>query len=205
MKKIVAFVVRHGETNLNKNNDFRGDLDVDINAEGQKQAEQLVPFFANRQFSGAYGSSRKRVQQTLQPLLDEKGMKLKPLKSLDSLDTGEFAGKPKDEENLKELKWYREHPEETIPGGEKVANFRSRVDAKLMQLISKGESGDKPVIIGVHGSVIKELGRLLHHDMDYAKVEPGGVVAIFKSPQGYTAEPILKDSSEEPEEIYAGS
>jgi broad specificity phosphatase PhoE len=205
MKKIVAFFVRHGETDLNKKNDFRGDLDVDINEEGQKQAEQLVPFFANRQFSAAYGSTRKRVEQTLRPLLESKGMAMKPLKALDSLDTGEFAGKPKDKENLKELKWYREHPEETIPGGEKVATFQKRTDAKIMQLIHKGESSNKPVLVGVHGSVIKELGRLLHDDMDYSKVEPGGVVAVFKSPQGYTAEPILKDSSQEPEEIYAGS
>jgi alpha-ribazole phosphatase len=205
MKKIVAFFVRHGETDLNKNNDFRGDLDIDINEEGKKQAQQLVPFFANRQFSAVYGSTRKRVAQTLEPLLKEKGLVMKPLKALDSLDTGEFAGKPKDEENLKEMKWYREHPEETIPGGEKVKSFRKRVDAKIMQLIHKGESSSKPVLVGIHGSVVKELGRFLEGSMDAAKVEPGGVVAVFKSPNGYTAEPILKDSSKEPEEISAGS
>jgi len=205
MKKIVAFFVRHGETDLNKNNDFRGDLDVDINADGQKQAEQLVPFFANRQFSAVYGSTRKRVHQTLEPLLKDKNMTMKPLKALDSLDTGDFAGKPKDDENLKELKWYRNHPEETIPGGEKVKNFRKRVDAKIMQLIHKGESASSPVLVGIHGSVVKELGRFLEGDMDAAKVEPGGVVAVFKSPSGYTAEPLLKDSSDIPEEINAGS
>lgn len=204
MKKIVAFFVRHGETILNKNNDFRGDLDVDLDDDGRKQAAALVSFFAHRQFSGVYGSSRKRVAQTLQPLLEAKNMKMKPLKALDSLDTGEFAGKPKDKENLKELKWYRNHPEETIPGGEKVSVFQRRVDAKIMQLIHKGESGDKPVLIGAHGSIIKELGRLLHNDMDYSKVDPGGVVAVFKSPQGYTTEPILNDNTEQ-DEVYAGS
>jgi broad specificity phosphatase PhoE len=204
MKKIIAFFVRHGETDLNKSNDFRGDLDIDLNEEGRKQAAALVPFFANRQFSGIYGSSRKRVIQTLQPLLDAKKMKMKSMKALDSLDTGEFAGKPKDKENLKELAWYKNHPEETIPGGEKVANFRSRVDAKIMQLINKGESGSKPVLVGAHGSVMKELGRLLHNDWDYTKVDPGGVAAIFKSPSGYTAEPLLHDNSDQ-EEPYAGS
>jgi broad specificity phosphatase PhoE len=204
MKKIVAFFVRHGETDLNKNNDFRGDLDVPLNAEGEQQAAALVPFFKNKSFSGAYGSTRTRVAQTMKPLMDDKGMTMKPLKSLDSLDTGEFAGKPKDKENLKELKWYREHPEETIPGGEKVKNFRGRVDAKIMQLIHKGESGSKPVIVGVHGSVIKEINRLLHDDMDNAKVEPGGVLAVFKSPAGYSVEALLKPA-DEPEEVYAGS
>jgi broad specificity phosphatase PhoE len=204
MKKIVAFVIRHGDTNLNKNNEFRGDLDIDLNDEGKKQAADLVPFFKNKKFSGIYGSTRKRVAQTLAPLLKDKHAKMKPLKAIDSLDTGELAGQPKSEENLKELKWYREHPEETIPGGEKVAGFRKRVDNKMMDLIHKGESSPKPVLIGAHGSIVKEIGRLLHDDMDHAKVEPGGVVAIFKSPNGYSAEPIFKPAKE-PEEVYAGS
>jgi broad specificity phosphatase PhoE len=204
MKKIIAFFIRHAETDMNKNNDFRGDLDIPINAEGEKQAAALVPFFKNKEFSGAYGSTRLRVAQTMEPLLESKGMKMKPLKALDSLDTGEFAGKPKDKENLKELKWYREHPDEEIPGGEKVGDFRGRVDAKIMSLLHKGESGTKPIIAGVHGSVIKEINRLLHDDMDYAKVEPGGVLAIFKSPTGYSAEALLKPA-DEPEEVYAGS
>jgi broad specificity phosphatase PhoE len=133
---------------------------------------------------------------------------MKPLKALDSLDTGEFAGKPKDKENLKELKWYREHPEEPIPGGEKVQKFRDRVDAKIMQLLHKGESSSKPILVGVHGSITKELGRYLEGDMEACHVEPGGVIAVFTNPQshsGYTAEPILHDSEETPEEIAAGS
>lgn len=204
MKKIIALVVRHGETDLNKKNEFRGDLDVSLDADGERQAQELAAFFKGRNFSGIYGSTRKRVKQTLDPILKERKARMRPLKSLDSLDTGELAGQPKSEENLKELKWYREHPQETIPGGEKVSGFRKRVDGKMLDLIHRGESGDRPVLIGAHGSIVKEIGRLLHGDMDHAKVEPGGVVAIYKSPNGYSAEPIFKPAKE-PEEVYAGS
>jgi probable phosphoglycerate mutase len=204
MKKIVALVIRHGETSLNKNNEFRGDIDVPLDADGLKQAEELGAFFKGKKFSGVYGSTRKRVKQTLDPILKENKLKMRPLKSLDSLNTGELAGQPKSEENLKELKWYREHPQETIPGGEKVAGFRKRVDSKMLDLIHRGESSNAPVLIGAHGSIVKEIGRLLHDDMDHAKVEPGGVVAIYKSPSGYSAEPIFKPANE-PEEVYAGS
>ena len=127
MKKAICFFVRHGETDLNKNNDFRGDLDVPLNEEGEQQAAALVPFFKNKKFSGMYGSTRKRVAQTMKPLMDAKDMTMKPLKALDSLDTGEFAGKPKDKENLKELKWYREHPEKEIPGGEKALSLKKSI------------------------------------------------------------------------------
>jgi broad specificity phosphatase PhoE len=189
---------------FNKKNDFRGDLDVSINEEGQEQAEELVPFFANRKFSSAYRSSRKRTKETLKPLMEAKQMRSKVLKDLDSLDTGDLAGKPKSKKNLKLLKYYRNNPDETIPGGEKVQDFRDRVDPKIMSLIHKGESGSKPVVACVHGSIIKEIGRFLHGDMDYVKVEPGGVVGIFKSPSGYEAQPLFKESKES-EEVYAGS
>lgn len=211
MKKIVAYVVRHADTDLNNENKFRGDLDIPINDTGKQQAKEVAEFFRGRSFNGMYGSTRKRVRQTLEPLMEQTGIEMKPMEALDSLDTGDFAGEPKSIENLKELKWYREHPEKTIPGGEKVANFRDRVDSKLIDLIHRGESGDKPVLIGAHGSIIKEIGRLLNHDMDHAKVQPGGVVAIYRSPQtsadspsGYSAEPIFKPT-QEPEEVYAGS
>jgi probable phosphoglycerate mutase len=204
MKKIIALVIRHGDTDLNDKNEFRGDLDIDLNDKGREQAKELAAFFKGKKFNGVYGSTRKRVKQTLNPILKENKIKMRPLKSLDSLDTGELAGQPKSKENLKELKWYREHPQETIPGGEKVAGFRKRVDSKMLDLIHRGESSNAPVLIGAHGSIVKEIGRLLHDDMDHAKVLPGGVVAIYKSPSGYSAEPIFKPANE-PEEVYAGS
>jgi probable phosphoglycerate mutase len=204
MKKIICLVVRHADTDLNDSNKFRGDLDIDINDKGRQQAKEVAAFLKGRNFSGVYGSTRKRVKQTLDPILKERKIKMRALKSLDSLDTGELAGQPKSEENLKELKWYRQHPQETIPGGEKVAGFRKRVDNKMLDLIHRGESGSLPVLIGAHGSIVKEIGRLLHDDMDHAKVLPGGVVAIYKSPSGYSAEPIFKPA-DEPEETYAGS
>jgi broad specificity phosphatase PhoE len=203
-KRLIAYFVRHGDTDLNDKNEFRGDLDVDLNDKGREQAQRLVSLFANRKFSGAYGSSRKRVEQTLHPLLESKGMKMKVLSELDSLDTGDFAGEPKSKKNLDELKWYREHPDEQIPGGETVRNFRNRVDGKVLQVLHKGEDGSKPVLIGAHGSIIKEIGRLLHGDMDHAKVDPGGVVGIYASPAGYSAEALVGER-DEPEEVYAGS
>ena len=48
MKKIIAFFVRHGETDLNKKDEFRGDLDVPLDKDGEQQAAALVPFFKNK-------------------------------------------------------------------------------------------------------------------------------------------------------------
>lgn len=205
--RVVAYFIRHGETDLNKSNEFRGDLDVGLNAEGQKQAEDLVPAFAGRRFSAAFSSSRARTKQTLAPLLASKGMEATTLRDLDSLDTGDFSGLPKNEKNKKEMQWYRDHPDVQIPGGEKVREFRHRVDPAIFRIIKIGEQSDLPVIVGAHGSILKELCRLLHGDMHAARVEPGGVIGVFKSPYGYVAKALLNGTDKDvpPEDLQPGS
>src|SRR6266704_3208557 len=131
--QIVAFFIRHGDTDFNEKEGpghqerFRGDLDIPLNEAGHKQAEALVPYFAAREFSAAFHSSRQRTAQTLEPLMAAKGMKAITVPKLDSLNTGDFTGLPKTEKNKKKLEWYRENPDVVIPGGESVDHFRKRV------------------------------------------------------------------------------
>lgn len=208
--QIVAFFIRHGDTDLNeskgpqKEERFRGDLDVPLNEDGHRQAEELVPYFAAREFSAAFHSGMQRTAQTLEPLMEAKGMKATEVEGLDSLDTGDFSGLPKTDGNKKKLEYFRAHPDERIPGGEKVNEFRDRVDPKLMTAIKIGEEAGKPTVTCIHGSVMRELSRLLHDDYNRVKVEPGGVVGVFKSPNGYEAKALLKEKQDE-EEIRAGS
>ncbi len=208
--QIVAFFIRHGDTDFNEKEGpghqerFRGDLDIPLNEAGHKQAEELVPYFAAREFSAAFHSGMQRTAQTLEPLMDAKGMESIKVEGLDSLDTGDFSGLPKTEKNKKKLEWFRQNPNEVIPGGESVRSFRERVDPKIMTVIKIGEEAGKPTVASVHGSVMREISRLLHDDYNKVKVEPGGVVGIFKSPNGYEAKALLKESQTE-EDIRAGS
>jgi broad specificity phosphatase PhoE len=214
MQQIVAFFIRHGETDFNERSEqanpdgaeerFRGDLDIPLNNLGQQQAEELVPYFAAREFSSAYHSGMQRSKQTLEPLMKDKGMEASAIEGFNGLDTGDFSGQPKTEKNKKKLEWYRENPSVTIPGGESVQDFRDRVDPKLLKAIQIGDEAGKPTAVCAHGSVMRELSRLLHDDYNRVKVEPGGVIGIFKSPYGYEAKALLKDSQAE-EDIRAGS
>lgn len=210
MKKIVAFFVRHGETDLNDppNGDkerFRGDADVLLNDSGKKQAESLVPLFNAREFSAAFHSGMQRTAQTLEPLMKAKGMEAHKIDGLNSLNTGDFTGLPKNEENKKKLEYYRTHPSVRIPGGESVNEFRKRVDPRLMRIIRLGEDAGKPTIAAMHGSIMREISRLLcGGDYNAVKVDPGGVVAIYKDENGYSAVPILRENLAE-EDIQPGS
>lgn len=207
--RIVAFFIRHALTDFNKQENgekekFRGDADIPLNEEGKQQAEQLVPLFNAREFSSAFHSGMQRTAQTLEPLMKSKNMKSVEVEKLDSLDTGDFTGLPKTKENKEKLEWYRENPKVKIPGGESVANFRNRIDPRLMRIIKQGDEAGKPTIACVHGSVVKELSRMMTGDYDTLKVDPGGVVAVYKTPFGYFGKPIVKENPAG-EDILPGS
>ena len=200
----VAYFVRHGDTDMNDEDVFRGDYDPPLNEHGNSQAKLLVQFFHNVEPSAIYHSSRLRTKQTIDHIAKSKGLKPILTKDLDSLDTGNFAGKPKDKENNRKMKWYREHPDAKIPGGQTVREFQNNADDAFARLLKEGDQG-KPIIAGVHGSIVKELGRYLHGDIKAAHVEPGGVVGVYKLPNGaYVAKPLL-DENDGDEELALDS
>ncbi len=196
----VAYFVRHGDTDLNDKDVFRGDEDIPLNEKGRAQAENLIRFFRHNKFSRIYCSDRKRVRQTLAPLAKDKGMRLIILPNIESLNTGDFTNYRKTKENIAAIQWYSRHPEIQIPGGESFHEFRERVDPQLWRAIKTGEDSERPVVIGVHGSILKELHRLLYGTtIPKARVATGGVEAVFKSAHGYEAIPILGKKDKEDE------
>jgi broad specificity phosphatase PhoE len=193
--KLAALFVRHGETGLNKEKAFRGPLDVELNEEGKKQAEELRDFLKDVSFSSAFRSDKKRTKQTAKIALEGRNIKAKKVKQLDSYDVGDLAGQPKNDENMAIVKHYQDNPDEVIPGGESLNKFRKDADPKIMMVIKRGAEASEPAVAFVHSSIIHELSHLLHGDHQLVKVRPGGVVAVFKTPSGeYKAAAILKES-----------
>lgn len=207
MLKPVAYFVRHGSTELNDQGKFRGPLNVSLDDKGRKQAEELANFLKTRKFSAAYHSSKKRTKETLEPILEKSQSDVKPklVRDFDPFNVGELAGKPKNKENLDTIRYYQEHPEEKIPGGERLNDFRKRVDPKIKMALKKGESSKYPTLSVVHSSIVHELSHLLHGDHNKVKVEPGGVVGVYKDdehPSGYRAIALLKEIKH-PEDIVS--
>jgi len=195
--RAVAYFVRHGSTKLNDAGKFRGPLDVDLDENGQKQTKDLADYFKGRSFSAAFHSSKKRAKQTIIPIIKKSArpkMKPKMVKDFDALNVGDFAGQPKSPENLEAIKHYQEHMDEKIPGGERIQDFRARTDPKIMMAIRKGDEAGEPTISAVHSSTIHEVSHLLHGDHNKVKVQPGGVVGVFKTPNGYKAKALFRES-----------
>jgi probable phosphoglycerate mutase len=203
--KIVAFFIRHGETDLNQADAFRGDIDIPLNENGLQQAADLPNYLAAYKLSALFHSGMKRTAQTLEPLAKAKNLTSTGIKDFNSLDTGDFSGLPKNEENRDKMAYYRENPEEVIPGGESVQAFRDRVDPLISKVITIGEESGAPAAAAIHGSVMREISRLFDKSYDSLKVEPGGIIGIFKSQDGYKVQPLVKESKDEEDMDRPGS
>ena len=71
MGKLV--IVRHGQSEWNKENRFTGWIDVDLAEKGKEEAIQAGKILKGMTFDHAFSSDLKRAQNTLKLILEETG------------------------------------------------------------------------------------------------------------------------------------
>ena len=123
-------LARHGETQWNVEEVFRGRIDVGLNENGIKQAELLAKYLSNLRIDGIYSSPLKRALKTAEVIAGHHGLEVKVAPGLIDLDYGKWQGLPHQEvkNNYKELyaEWLS-HPDQVkIPGGESLNDVRER-------------------------------------------------------------------------------
>lgn len=191
--KVAAYFIRHGTTNLNQEKKFRGPLNPDLDAEGRKDARALKSRFSNVDTGNVYTSSKTRSKETAHTIFGKKPVESTP--SLDAWNVGFLAGKPK-ADNEDTIQHYQQNPDEKIPEGESLNDFRSRVHPTIKKALKEGVKG-KPSAVVTHSSVIHELGNMLHGDHKAALVDPGGVVEVTHDGKKYHTRVVHKPDGKE--------
>src|SRR6201985_2209086 len=93
------YIVRHGQTDLNKQGIVQGrGMNTDLNDEGRMQALQFFEAYKGVPFDKIYISKLKRTQQSIQQFIDL-GIPFEKLAGLDELAWGIHEGQPATTEN----------------------------------------------------------------------------------------------------------
>ena len=154
MKKI--YFVRHGETEGNRENLFRGRADFPLNENGRKQAYALREVLSDVTFDKVFSSPLSRASETAQIVAPKNKILIDEL--LQNMDVGEWAGHKKDE--IKEkypAKWkeWAYKPEKMVfPGGESIEELYKRCNSFIEKL--KDVEGENILVVS-HRSVMKAL------------------------------------------------
>ena len=190
-----AYIVRHGETELNASNCFRGWENPALNDAGLEAAQIIGNFFSYERIGRLLSSDLDRALQTAEAILLSGAVQdgyVSPDFNLRPWGIGNFAGCEKTEKEQKRLQRYIDNPLEKIPDGESLQDFRDRQEQSLLQYIFSPVDG-LPTVIVTHTSNLTYLAEFVDlqngedpsrdpevHDL----VEPGGIVAVFVDTNG---------------------
>jgi broad specificity phosphatase PhoE len=154
------FLVRHGETDHNRNNLALGRADVPLNETGLRQAEALAGALAKEEIAAVYSSPLQRALTTAAPIAAAHGLEVMSEDALIEMDVGEMDGLAFSEvrEKFPGLleRWRGEDgPEQPMGGGERLIDVRERAWAALGRIAPEHE--DEGVCVVTHNFVILAL------------------------------------------------
>jgi broad specificity phosphatase PhoE len=154
-----VYLVRHGTTEWNREEIFRGRVDCGLNAAGRAEATAVAAYFEGVELEGIYTSPLARAAETAAAIAVGRGMEVVSDPAFIDLDFGEWQGHPLKEvrEKYPELyRAWRERPQEvTFPGGENLDQVRERAWEGLLKVVR--ENPDRTVVIVSHRVITKVL------------------------------------------------
>ena len=154
-------LIRHGETDWNKEGRFQGQIDIPLNKEGKDQANKASKYLQKIKFTKAFSSSMKRPLETAQIVLGNKNkIKIKKLDNLVEISHGLWEGKLEKEIKLnwpELLKDWHNKPESVLmPEGESIKQVSERSISEWKKICQSQEANDITLVVA-HDAVNKTL------------------------------------------------
>jgi len=143
-------LVRHGETDWNKQEIFRGRMDVNLNQNGIKQAEAIGEELKERKLDVVYSSPLSRAQLTAKIIADYHNLEVNVEQGFVDLNYGKWQGISHEDVKAQypELYalWQKQPHLVKFPAGECLDDVRHRTINTLEKIISKHNSDTVAIV-----------------------------------------------------------
>jgi probable phosphoglycerate mutase len=148
-------MVRHGETNWNRDNRFQGHADPPLNETGRRQARALARDLRDDRLSALYTSPLQRAAETAAIVARELELEVRLLEALREVDVGSWSGLTRAEVEDRFPEGYRRWLDygHGWDDGETYADLGRRVLAGLVE-IAATHPGER-VLAVTHGGPIR--------------------------------------------------
>ena len=150
-------LARHGETEWNVEEVFRGRIDVELNETGLRQAELLAEYLSNRKIDAIYSSPLRRALKTAEIIARYHKLRVEITPGLIDCDFGQWQGL-----NLQEVKdryqelyaaWVNSPHLVKIPDGESLEEVRERA----LNLVNEAVARHKGRVVLVSHRVVNKV------------------------------------------------
>lgn len=152
-------LVRHGQTEWNRIERFRGRVDLDLNATGLEQAQKTAIHIRNRwNPDRIFSSPLKRAFQTALAISEALCLPVEPSPALIDMDYGNWQGLTPEEAKLRwpdEIdSWFQRPERAAIPNGENLTEVQRRSISFVQSLADNHP--DKTLVLVSH-TVVNRL------------------------------------------------
>ncbi|MBT9177557.1 MAG: Phosphoserine phosphatase 1 [Firmicutes bacterium] len=157
---LTVLLVRHGETDHNKNNIMQGHLDVPLNDTGRAQAKHLARHLASRyRIEHIYSSPLLRAFSTAEIIAAKQQCPITAAAELRELDVGLWQGLTLDEGRLSHpTVWEKLHADTLYtrrPSGESYWDLYQRTTTWLASILPHHSLGT--ICLVTHGGCVRTL------------------------------------------------
>ena len=150
-------LVRHGETDWNREHRFQGHADPPLNEVGRAQALELAAALAAESFTRIYSSPLVRARETAEILAASRGLSVEPHDALKEVDVGSWSGMTVSEVESRFPDGYRRWVESRSgwEDGETFEELGRRVVSGVLALAAQDDGA--ALLAVTHGGPLRTL------------------------------------------------
>ena len=156
----IWMLVRHGETEWNKQHRIQGHADAPLNATGIEQARRLASRLADVRIDAVYSSDVSRTRKTAEIIAEGRGIGVREFSELRERNYGRWEGVTQEEWQATDPEgfahWKRSPDTYTPPGGESLDEVLARTSRAAEHIKEQHLSDDSIVVVG-HGAALLVL------------------------------------------------
>jgi broad specificity phosphatase PhoE len=153
------YLIRHGQTEWNRRQTFRGIIDIPLNERGHREAEAILEAMKDNNISAIYTSPLRRSMETAKPIEKFFHLKIFPVKGLIDINYGDWQGLTIDDvkKRYKEQynQWVKTPNLIRFPNGETLDEVQERSFCAFKDIVK--ENPGKTIVIIPHRVINKVL------------------------------------------------
>ena len=175
---MIVYLLRHGETDWNKEKKIQGCTDIPINEYGRELARKTREGLKDTFFDFCLCSPLGRARETASIVLQGRDVPMYLCEEVREMNFGEYEGLPSLVEPMKTI-WhnffYDTEAYVTPTKGESVAELLERAGAFLSYLASREDYQDKRILVSTHGAAMTAMINQIKGETSVAKFWQMGV------------------------------
>lgn len=165
MSERTLVLVRHGESEGNRQNIFTGWRDVDLTNRGVAEAHAVAKLLGGEgmRFGAVFSSALTRARRTAQIILEDIGSAppIETAAALNERHYGELTGLDKNEARQRwgdeQVRIWRRSYDVAPPGGESLRDTTARVLPYYVRSVLPAVMAQGPVLVVAHGNSLRAL------------------------------------------------